>query len=296
MPTDITHADFPANMKAFSETGKDDLLAQHQADESVSLMNTGPDFGNVAIAVYHPRNNQRNAHCLVWFHPGGLIAGHYLADYVLSKSIVKQVGCTFISVEYRLAPEHPYPAGVNDGYDVIRWVADSQAGFTPKTIAVGGASGGGPFATGSGLKAIKKGIDICFQILITPMLDYSSSTESVNFSRDPKNWNRDNNRYAWDAYLAGIDGQAVPGEASPIAADDFSLFPPTYMSVGDVDIFRDEAIDYARHLTRAGVPVELHILPKCAHGGDLMIADDHPFKIRMIGEYARALTEAFDSN
>lgn len=274
------------------------LVELHENDPNVELMKTGESFGSVPVAVFHPEARPVAAPCLIWFHGGGLIAGNYLMDYYFARHVADAVGCVVVGVEYRLAPENPFPCGVEDGYNAMKWLSqpDGPAGFVATKIAVGGVSGGGPFATGSALKANKgSGPMVSFQLLQTPMLDHRSVSESINFSMDTRTWGRDLNRAAWDLYLANLraKGDPIPGEASPAVEEDYSNFPPTYLSVGDVDSFRDEAIEFARGLVRASVPVELHMFPQCPHGGDQILPEGNEFKVRARNEYAQVLRNAF---
>ena len=274
------------------------LAALHDKDPNVELMETSDSFGQVPVAVFHPEARPERAPCLIWFHGGGLIAGTYLLDYFFARHIADAVGCAVVGVEYRLAPENPFPCGVEDGYNALKWLSqpDGPAGFVATKIAVGGVSGGGPFATGTALKANKgSGPMVSFQLLQTPMLDHRSMSESINFSMDTRTWTRDLNRAAWDLYLANLreKGDPIPGEASPAAEQDYSKFPPTYLSVGDVDSFRDETIEFARGLVRAGVPVELHMFPQCPHGGDTIVPEGNELKVRARNEYAQVLRNAF---
>lgn len=283
---------------SFDDNALRALTRLHEKDPNVELTRTGPSFGSVPVAVFHPESKPKEAPCLIWFHGGGLIAGSYLMDYFFAKYVADLVGCVVVSPEYRLAPENPFPCGVEDGYSTLTWLAqpDSPAGFVATQFAVGGVSGGGPFATGTALKANKgDGPNVSFQLLETPMLDHRSMSESINFSMDTKTWTRDLNRAAWDLYLANLrdEGKQIPGEASPAVEEDFSNFPPTYLSVGDVDAFRDESIEFARCLIRAGIAVELHMFPQCPHGGDHILPEGNEFKVRTRREYARALEAAF---
>ena len=274
------------------------LLRLHEEDPNVELMETSEGFGSVPVSVFYPKARPATAPCLIWFHGGGLLIGSYLMDYFFARHVADEVGCVVVSPEYRLAPEHPFPNGVEDGYNTLKWLAqpDSASGFVATKFAVGGVSGGGPFATGTALKANKaEGPNVSFQLLETPMLDHRSMSESINFSMDPMTWTRNLNRAAWDLYLSRLreKGDKIPGEASPAVEEDYSNFPPTYLSVGDVDSFRDEAIEFARGLVRAGVPVELHMFPQCPHGGDHILPEGNEFKVRARSEYTQVLKNAF---
>jgi acetyl esterase/lipase len=180
------------------------------------------------------------------------------------------------SVEYRLAPEHPFPAPLEDCYAGLQWLSSSarELGIDADRIAIGGASAGGGLAAGLALLARDRGGPaICFQMLVYPMLDDRNTTASSHAIQDARLWNRQANLAGWNAYLGGRAGaDDVPYHAAPARADDLRGLPPAYINVGDLDLFLDEDVDYACRLMAAGVPVELHVYPGAFHGSNTFVS------------------------
>ncbi len=206
-------------------------------------------------------------------------------DYVAAS------GVPMLVVDYRVAPEHPHPTPVEDCYAALRWLTEnaSALGVDRTRIAVMGDSAGGGLAAGVSLLARDRGgPPIAQQLLIYPMLDDRTQTP------DPQllpllTWTYDDNVTGWAALLgdsAGID--AVSPYAAPARATDVSGLPDTYIDVGDLDIFRDEDIAYARRLSDAGVPTELHLHPGCPHAFEAL-ARGADIAQRAIGDRVRRL-------
>ena len=174
------------------------------------------------------------------------------------------------SVDYRLAPEHPHPGPIEDCYAAFEWIFTNseQLGIDPVRIAVMGDSAGGGLAAAVALLARDRGRSVAKQILIYPMLDDRTTTpdpELVPFTF----WSYDNNYTGWQALLGNSMGTSdVPPTAAPARAKDLSNLPSAYVEVGELDIFRDECIDYVRRLAHAGTSAELHVHPGCPHGFD----------------------------
>jgi acetyl esterase/lipase len=199
-------------------------------------------------------------------------------------------------VDYRIAPEHPHPTPVEDCYAALRWLAEGAAtlGVDPARIGVMGDSAGGGLAAGVCLLARDRGgPPVAAQLLIYPMLDDRTHTP------DPAllpflTWSYDDNITGWAALLgdkARIDGAgtgAVSPYAAPARATDLTGLPDTYIDVGDLDIFRDEDITYARRLSDAGVPTELHLHPGCPHAFEAL-ARRADVSQRAIGDRVRRL-------
>ena len=207
----------------------------------------------------------------LYLHGGGMIFGleHIGTMYdVAVRDYVANSGVPMLVVDYRVAPEHPHPTPVEDCYAALRWLAEKapELGVDPGRIAVMGDSAGGGLAAGVCLMARDRGGPaIAQQLLIYPMLDDRTTTP------DPQllpflTWTYDDNITGWGALLrdsAGTD--RVSQYAAPARADDLTHLPPTYLDTGDLDIFRDEDINYARRLSDAGVRTELHLHPGCPH-------------------------------
>jgi acetyl esterase/lipase len=181
---------------------------------------------------------------------------------------------SLLSINSRLAPEHPHPALTNDCFAGLKYFSAnaSKFGVDNKRIAIIGPSGGGGLAAGTALKARDEKLDppLAFQCLIYPMLDDRHNTESSKQIVDLGVWDRDGNIESWNWYL-GRDPSVNPMKtevsiyASPARCNDLSGLPPSYIDVGDLDLFRDEDVEYAMRLMKAGVPTELHVFPGCYH-------------------------------
>ena len=234
----------------------------------------GPQTGQqVRVRVYRSNDQRNKIPALFWIHGGGYVMGDIEQDDRLMKQFVNRIGCVAVSVDYRLAPEHPFPIPVEDCYAGLKWLfahAD-ELGVDPSRIAIGGPSGGGGLTAGLGLMARdRKEVQVAFQLLIYPMIDDRNVTPASYAITDPRVWNRESNRLGWKAYL-GRDGGGsdVSPYAAAARATDLTNLPPTYISVGTLDLFVDENIEYAQRLIQAGVPTELHVYPGAFHGFDL---------------------------
>ena len=237
------------------------------------------DADGVRVRVYRPVDHAPPTAGLVWIHGGGMCFGSVEGDDYMCRTWTRQLGCVIASVDYRLAPEHPYPAHVDDATAALRWFASrtDELGVDPARIAVGGASAGGGIAAGTVLRNRDEGgPPLCFQLLIFPMVDDRAVTVSNNEMTEPRAWNRESNRHGWDAYLAGRAGaDDVPIYAAPARAtvDQLRGLPPAYLDVGELDPFRDEDIEYAQKLLQAGVPCELHVTPGAYHASESTVMD-----------------------
>jgi acetyl esterase/lipase len=189
---------------------------------------------------------------------------------------VARTGVPMLSLEYRLAPEHPHPTPIDDAYSGLRWLADhaGDLGVDPQRIAVMGDSAGGGLAAGVAIASRDRGgATLARQILIYPKLDDRNTTpdpQLVPFVA----WTYDDNVTGWNALLGvGHEAAAVDPTASPARLADATGLPPAYIEVGQLDIFRDESLRYALALSRDGVPVELHLHPGVPHEYDAVAFD-----------------------
>ncbi|HLU59176.1 MAG TPA: alpha/beta hydrolase [Pseudonocardia sp.] len=217
----------------------------------------------VPVRIYRP---QQAEGALVWLHGGGWVVGDLDTEHPWAALLARRSGAVVISVGYRLAPEHPFPAPHDDAYAVLCWVAEHAAelGIDPDRIAVGGHSAGGGLAAGVALRARdEKGPHICFQLLNQPGLDDRLETWSARTFTDTPWWNRDRLAAAWRYHLGG--SPATP-YAAPARAEDLSGLPPAYIATAELCPNRDEDILYALRLLQAGVSVELHQWPGTFHG------------------------------
>ncbi|QUR65970.1 alpha/beta hydrolase [Mycobacterium spongiae] len=216
----------------------------------------------VGVRVYRPVGSSEPAPALLWIHGGGYVTGTARHDDWLCRRFSKKLGITVASVEYRLAPEHPYPAPLEDCHSALTWLVGLPA-VDPERVAVGGASAGGGLAAALALLARDRGdIAPVFQLLVYPMLDDRSSRLPAN----PRYrlWNARANGFGWRAYL----GDADPQIAVPARRDNLRGLPPAWIGVGNHDLFHDENLAYAERLTAAGVPCHIEVVDGAFHGFD----------------------------
>lgn len=228
--------------------------------------------GGQDVYVYTPA--APNGGALLWIHGGGTIIGTPEIDHQRCVRMARDTGAIVVSTRYRLAPEHPFPAGHDDCYAALRWLHDGAAerGIDAARIGVGGASAGGGLAAGVVQRAVDEGLPVAFQLLVYPMLDDRTPTRPAD-RRGALVWTRRSNAFAWDAYLgAGHAEREVPAYAAPARRTDLAGPPPAWIGVGDLDLFHDEDVDYARRLEAAGVPVELLVEPGMYHAADILAA------------------------
>lgn len=230
-----------------------------------------PDGAPVELRWYS-RDGEAPGSAAVYLHGGGMVGGSLDLYEPFVRSYVAASGVPMLGVDYRLAPEHPHPVPVEDAYAGLRWLSGhaQEMGVEPSRIAVMGDSAGGGIAAGVALLARSRGLPLARQILIYPMLD------DRNTVPDPAlapfvTWSHDENYTGWSALLGQRTGaEAVPAVAAPSRATDLGGVAPAYLEAAELDILRDEGIEYARRLARAGVPVELHVHPGVPHGFDLI--------------------------
>jgi len=256
----------------------------------------GPPGGpEVLVRMYRPDGAHDPTPVLCFMHGGGMVLGAVAGADPICRSIVSDVGCVVASVEYRLAPEHPHPAPIEDCYAGLTWLATHAAdlGIDPARIAVGGRSAGGGLAAALALLARDRtGPGIALQWLIFPMLDDRTTTHFTDRDTHPKVWNLAANTVAWHALLGDAVGSgAVSPYAAPARADDLSGLPPAYIAVGEFDLFVGEDIAYAARLVAAGVTTELHVYPGAFHGSDTLVPNA-PLSKRQTADGRSALRAA----
>ncbi|OHV40407.1 MULTISPECIES: alpha/beta hydrolase [Pseudofrankia] len=228
---------------------------------------------------------------VLFFHGGGYIFGHIdLFDGPVSR-YVSASGVPMLSVEYRRAPEHPFPTPLDDAYAALRWLHDHAAelGVDPDRIGVmGDSAGGGMAAALTILTRERGGPKIARQILLMPMLDDRTRTPDPYIAPFAL-WSYDDSATAWPALLGdAAGGPDVPATAAPARIEDATDLPPAYIEVGQIDVFRDEDTAYATKLSRAGVPVEFHLHPGAPHEFD-SIAFNSDVARRAITDRVRVL-------
>jgi acetyl esterase len=235
----------------------------------------GPEGApEIAIRIYAPKAGSSGVRPGIFeIHGGGFLLGNIAMMDAWCQRIAVEVDAIVVSVEYRLAPEDPFPAGLNDCHAGLTWFSSNAAelGVDPARIAIAGQSAGGGLAAGTALLARDRGGPaICFQLLEIPELDDRLETESMRAFVDTPLWNRPNAEWSWRHYLGPDHGGNVSPYAAPARAKDLVGLPPAYVSTMEFDPLRDEGIEYALRLLRAGVSVELHSYARTFHGSGLM--------------------------
>ncbi len=233
------------------------------------IMVPGPEgAAEVRLRIHRRAGADGTSPCIFWMHGGGYVLGSPEQDDERFDRWCQRFDVVGVAVQYRLAPEHPYPAGVEDAYAGLRWVKEHGAdvGIDTTRVGIGGPSGGGGLAAALALVVRDRAeFDIAYQLLIYPMIDDTRSSVSAGW--DVPVWAPESNHFGWSSYLGDLFGtDDVPANAAPTRATDLSGLPPTYIMVGTLDGFADEDIDYAGRLNHAGVSVELHVYPGAPHG------------------------------
>lgn len=236
-----------------------------------------PDAPDLRVLHYTPPGDAAGPRpAVLHIHGGGYVLGIPEINDAGNRAMALALGVTIVSVDYRLAPETVWPGALEDCYAALAWMHDNAAelGIDPARIAVSGESAGGGHAAALALHARDlarqsgSGPAICFQLLDAPMLDdRTGSTSDPHPHVGHFVWTPEKNRFGWRSLL-GMEpgGPDVPAAAVPARAADVSGLPPTFISVGALDLFLEENLEFIRRLTRAGVPAELHVTPGAYHG------------------------------
>jgi acetyl esterase/lipase len=257
------------------------------------------DDGPVEVTISRPTGMSGPAPCVVWMHGGGTIIGNRHLDNATLERWCRSLGLCSVSVEYRLAPEHPFPIPLEDCYQALKWTVShaDELRFDPTRIGVGGKSAGALLAASLTLLAREReGPLIRCQVLDCPMLDDRQRTPSSQIEGVPI-WSRESNAFGWRCYLGDLYGtDDVPSLAVPARATDLAGLPPAFVAVGALDGLRDEDIEYATRLNQSNVPTELHVYPGVPHGTAMFPGlSVNQSMIRDIdGFVRRALVEAAD--
>lgn len=275
--------DIPAGRKLI-ESALAEMLAPYPVRIDVPfediVLDGSDNPSGLKVRLYRPVNCESSAPVMLWLHGGGYIMGSLDMDVGFLQHLANAVACVIVSVDYRLAPEHPFPSALDDAYHALRWLHQNavQLDIDSQRIAISGISGGGGLAAGLGLYARDKAeMPVAFQLLLCPMIDDRNSTPSSLLPFSGMAWDRRGNTNAWAAYLGrepNSDPIAAPVSEYAAAARvrNAAGLPPSFISVGSVDLFRDENIDYARKLLEAGVPTNLHVYAGGFHAFECIAA------------------------
>ena len=233
----------------------------------VTVPGTSPG-ATVTVHCYDPVGRVAPTGALLWIHGGGFIMGSAEDYHGNCAQYALEAGILVVSVEYRLAPEHPYPAGLDDCVAALRWLhAEAAAlGVDAARIAVGGDSAGGGLAAALAQVATDDGsLPLRMQLLVYPMLDDRTDQPSQQSGHGQLIWNAPSNVFAWRCYLGTVPAAAP---AVPARRDDLRGLPPAWIGTGTLDLFHDEDVAYATRLQAAGVACALVVVPGMYHGGD----------------------------
>jgi acetyl esterase/lipase len=286
-PRDRLHPEIAVTISGwpFEHTNAETLPLGRARDVSTPLSDAvvrsdhlvpGGEDPDVPVRVHRPADMPGILPCLYSIHGGGYVKGTYAMDDKMFDAMSPALGVVGVSVEYRLAPETVYPGPLEDCYRGLAWAFDhaDELGIDRDRFGIRGVSGGGGLAAALALLARDRGEPpIAFQLLDCPMLDDRQITPSSQQDALPI-WSRESNTWCWQAFLGPWYGRDdVPYTASPSRARDEDLIglPPTFISVGAIDGFVDEDVDYAIRLNRAGVDVELHVYPGACHGYQMAV-------------------------
>jgi triacylglycerol lipase len=269
-----------------------------RTDAVIAGLDGRPD---VAVRWYRPIAARAPLPCLVYLHGGAYIMGGLDENDDRLDRMALRLGCAVASVEWRLAPEHPYPEGLDDAETVWRRIAEKPAAFgvDGERLVLMGSSAGGGVAAALSLRLREVGArQPNLQVLIYPMLDDREVTPSIQaLEGGPGHWGLwpiEAQRRSWEAYLGGLPSMEVPPTAAPARAEDVSGLAPAFIGVGDVDAYLDEDVRYAANLARCGVPTELHVYPGVIHGG-FVARPDTPRTEQFLNDAYAAIAAGFAS-
>jgi acetyl esterase/lipase len=239
-------------------------------DVRVDAVRVPPERGlaGVGVRIYEPPQRDAGSAALLFVHGGGYVLGAASAEDASCAETARRLGVLVVSVDYRLAPEHPFPAAHEDCLRALRWMhsAADELGIDPTRIAVSGESAGGGLAAGVVQRAVDEGTPVCFQHLVYPMLDDRTVQRAERRGEWAAVWTPRSNRFGWTAYLGHDPGRddvqpyAVPARRTSLAGQ-----PPTWIGVGAVDLFHDECVSYGEVLRGSGVPCDLLVVPGMYH-------------------------------
>jgi acetyl esterase/lipase len=251
------------------------------------------DGAELGLSWYQHATRDAPGSAVLYVHGGAFIVPLLPVYDGMMRTYTNRTGVPMLLVDYRVAPEHPHPTPAEDCYTALCWLANnaSELGVESNRIAVMGESAGGGLAAAVALMARDRGGPaLALQVLIYAMLDDRTVGPGPELPPEYLVFSYDDNRTGWDALLgAAYHGNDVPPYAAPARSTDLSGLPDAYIDVGDLDILRDENIDYARRLMAAGIPTELHVMAGLPHGFD-MVAPDATATQRVIANRLRRLT------
>ena len=248
------------------------MMFEPQCAPDIKRVELTTENGGIALSVLRLVESAAEPPVLYWMHGGGMVIGNRHMDDGRLIEWCRWLGCVCVSVEYRLAPESPYPTPLDDCEAGLRFIVEHahDLEINPQRVGIGGRSAGGALAAGLALRWRDDAkVPLAFQYLEYPMLDDRGLTASSQLEGLPV-WSRESNAFGWRSYLGDRCGtDDVPADAAPARATELSGLPSTFIGVGTADCLRDESIDFAARLCRAAVPTELHVYAGAVHGFDM---------------------------
>ena len=280
-----------------AEMARDQPVIEGIETLELSASNSQDNF-KVPLFFHRPTNFDTSLPCLLWIHGGGYIIGSAESDAFMAKQIAKVLNCAVAVVDYRLAPEHPYPLPLQDCFAVLNYIFDNTESLNldAKKIAVLGISAGAGLAAGlTLLNRDEAGNNLCGQVLLYPMLDDKNILAAKGPDDNFLIWPRESNLFGWQSYLGKLFGGAdVPPYAAAARSENLAGLPKALVIVGDLDLFVQEDITYALELINAGVPTDLHVYSGGCHSFDKIAPESLPGK-RSSEEVEIFLSEIFSS-
>ncbi|MFN8399621.1 MAG: alpha/beta hydrolase [Anaerolineales bacterium] len=250
------------------------LAPSPKAPDDLQIENifiTGPDGNQVRVRVYKPKSANEALPALLWIHGGGYLIGNPEQDENTCIQYVRELKISVFSVEYRLALQKSFPAGLEDCYATLQWIATHaiEFGIDKERIAIGGASAGGGLAAAlAQLAHDRQEVQPIFQLLVYPMLDDRTALRTDLYDINIA-WNQPSNRFGWSAYLGKECGsEDVPNYSVPARRENLAGLARAWVGVGDLDLFYTEDLLYAQRLNEAGADCEVVVVPGAFHGFD----------------------------
>ena len=256
-----------------------------QAGHGVAVTERRVGEPAVRVLITTPTEGQAPRAGVLWIHGGGYIVGSPQMEQSATARLARDLGVVTVSPDYRLAPEHPFPAALDDCMATLRWMRANadELGIDPDRIAVMGASAGGGLSAAVAQCSHDQGIPLRAQVLVYPMLDDRTVLRQEHAGRGRFMWTPSSNRFGWTSYLGHAPRTSdAPQYSAPARRADLAGLPPAWIGVGELDLFYEEDVDYAEKLKASGVPCTLVTVPGMYHGADLSahkslsLKDFHP--------------------
>jgi acetyl esterase/lipase len=225
----------------------------------------------VSVHITTPDTGGTSRPAVLWIHGGGMVVGSPQMEAMGTARVAREVGAVAVSPDYRLAPENPFPAPLDDCMTTLRWIRGhaEELGIDPGRIAVMGGSAGGGLAAAVAQRSHDEGIVLRAQVLMYPMIDDRTVLRADHDGRGNFVWTPSSNRFGWTAYLGRAPRMSeAPEYAAPARREDLTGLPPAWVGVGELDLFYEEDVAYAERLRACGVPCELVTVPGMYHGAD----------------------------